>query len=202
MNSIPSPNSLKNKTAGKKHHLSQFTAILVVGIAVVGLSPLLLASAQGNLEVRLKDHREAIGDFLRLDVSLDMVRIHPKAAPRKQGWLTLKPVREKIDLTKYTERHSASIFDGKVSIGSYDAIDLKLKEIEGILKKSKAKMPVTNLLGPIRLMFSLEQKEATLIVLDLAVMDMSDQPGRGYELHIKGYELYTGGQLMEKVPPG
>jgi hypothetical protein len=36
----------------------------------------------------------------------------------------------------------------------------------------------------------------------LTVMDMSDHPPRGYELQIKGYELYNNGKLLGKVPPG
>jgi hypothetical protein len=42
----------------------------------------------------------------------------------------------------------------------------------------------------------------TLLVLDLVVTDFSDHPPRGYELGIKGYELFTNGKLIQKVPPG
>jgi hypothetical protein len=31
---------------------------------------------------------------------------------------------------------------------------------------------------------------------------MSDHPPRGYELEIQGYELFTNGKLIQKVPPG
>jgi hypothetical protein len=33
-------------------------------------------------------------------------------------------------------------------------------------------------------------------------MDMSDHPPLGYELAIRGYELYDNGKLVDKVPPG
>jgi hypothetical protein len=38
--------------------------------------------------------------------------------------------------------------------------------------------------------------------VDLVVSDFSDHPPRGYELAIRGYELYTNGKLVGKVPPG
>ncbi len=160
-----------------------------------------LPASKGTLEVRLKDHREAIVDFLKLEVRLDSVRIHPKGAPRKLGWLTLQPVRGRIDLTKYIGGNSASILKGKVGTGPYEAIDLKLKGIEGMLKKTGKGVRVKNQLGPIRLPFSIHEKKATLIVIDLTVIDISDHPPRGYELHIKGYELYTDGRLIKKIPP-
>jgi hypothetical protein len=31
---------------------------------------------------------------------------------------------------------------------------------------------------------------------------MSDHPPRGYELSIKGYELFVNGRSVDKVPPG
>ncbi|MEK7335087.1 MAG: cytochrome c oxidase assembly protein, partial [Candidatus Binatota bacterium] len=52
------------------------------------------------------------------------------------------------------------------------------------------------------LAFSVYQKGETLIILALVVTDMSDHPPRGYELHIKGYELFTDGKLVDKIPPG
>jgi hypothetical protein len=109
---------------------------------------------------------------------------------------------EKIDLTKYTGKRSATIFRGAVRQGNFGAIDLKLKGVEGVLKKTGSQVPVKNLLRPITLSFSTHQKETTSIVLDLAVMDMSDHPPRSYELLIKGYELYANGKLIDKAPPG
>ncbi len=158
--------------------------------------------SKGTLEVRLKDHREAIGDFLELEIDVDTVGIHPKGAGRNQGWVTLKTGRDKVDLTKYTDGKSALMFAGKVETGPYEAIDLRIKGLKSILKETRRQVQVTNHVGPIRLVFSVQQKEKTLIVLDLVVMDRRDHPGRGYQLHIKGYELYTNETLIEKIPPG
>lgn len=159
---------------------------------------------QGILEVRVKDHREAIDDFSKLDIVFDTIRISPKAGLKfwQIGWKELKPSVEKIDLTQYTGDHSATIFRSEGMPGSFDAIHLKLKGIEGILKKTKTKVSVKDLVGPIKLAFSVHQKGVTLIVLDLAVIDMSDHPPQSYELHLKGYELLINGKLIDKVPPG
>ena len=40
------------------------------------------------------------------------------------------------------------------------------------------------------------------MIIDLTVLDMSDHPPRGYELAIQGYELFTNGKLIQKIPPG
>jgi hypothetical protein len=40
------------------------------------------------------------------------------------------------------------------------------------------------------------------VKLSSPVLDMSDHPPRSYELAINGYELYTNGKLIDKIPPG
>ena len=180
-------------------------AILLV--ALLGVLALLLRAeiaAAGTLEIRIKDHRDAIRDFSRLEIAIDKVRISPKAGAKfwQTGWKDLTPFPDKIDLTKYTGKRSAAIFRGEVAQGSFEGVHLKLKEIEGVLKKTKGKAAVKNAVTPIRLGFSIGPKGETLLILDLTVLDMSDHPGRGYELHLKGYELYGDGKLIDKVPPG
>lgn len=172
-------------------------------VSIAGLLHMDQALA-GTLEVRVKDHREAIGDFSRLEITVDTVRISPKAGAKfwQMGWKDLKPLLEKIDLTQYTGKRAAVIFRGAMTPGSFEGIHLKLRGAEGILKKTKNQIQVKNLIGPIQLVFSVVKKEATLIVLDLVVTDMSDHPPQGYELHIKGYEVYSNGKLVDKIPPG
>jgi len=82
------------------------------------------------------------------------------------------------------------------------AIHLILDQVTGTLKKNQPEVPIANLLSPIKLPFSIRPRAETGIVLDLVVVDISDHPPRGYELHIKGYELYTDGRLIDKIPPG
>jgi hypothetical protein len=158
----------------------------------------------GVLEIRVKDHRDAIGDFSKLEIVLETIRVSPKSGLRfwQLEWKELTTSVERVDLTKYVGKRTVAIFKGELAEGSFEAIDLRLKEITAILKKNNSRGSVKNALGPIKLAFSVKPKETTLIVLDLTVMDMSDHPPRGYELQIKGYELYHNGRLLEKVPPG
>lgn len=162
------------------------------------------AENQGTFEVRIKDHREAIGDFSQLTLTVGEVLISPKPGLKfwQTGWKGLAATRESIDLTKYVGKNSALVFRGNLTSGAFDAIHLKLREIIGVLKKSQRGAKIKNTVGPIKLPFEIRAQSETTIVLDLAVLDMSDHPPRGYELGVRGYELYTNGKLVDKVPPG
>jgi hypothetical protein len=158
----------------------------------------------GILEVRVKDHREAIADFAKLEITVDRVRVSAKAGFTfwQVGWRDLNPSRERIDLTQFTGKRAATVFKGEIESGGFDAIHLNIREIEGILKKDRRLVEVKNVVNPIKLLFSVREKVETVIVLDLVVLDLSDHPPRGYELHVKGYELYSNGKLIDKIPPG
>jgi len=162
-----------------------------------------LPSPKGTLEIRLKDHREAIGDFTTLEVSVKVVRLSPKTdrPGAKAEWRDLRPLINKVDLTRYTGKDSAVIFNGKLAQGHFEAIHLSLNPVKGILKNNHKEVPIENLISPIKLPFTIHPSTETGIVLDLVVVDISDHPPRGYELHIKGYELYIGGRLIDKIPP-
>jgi Domain of unknown function (DUF4382) len=162
------------------------------------------AESQGTFEVRIKDHREAIGDFSQLTLTVGELLISPKPGLKfwQSGWKGLAAAPEAIDLTKYVGKNSVRIFRGSLNRGAFDAIHLKLKEVSGLLKKGQRSAKIKNTVGPIKLPFEIRPQGETTIVLDLVVLDMSDHPPRGYELGIKGYELYTNGKLVDKVPPG
>ena len=161
-------------------------------------------SGQGTLEIRLKDHREAIGDFSRLNITIDQIAISPKAGLRfwQVGWDHFEPSVQVIDLTQYIGDKSVRIFRGNVKAGFFDAVHLKLKAVEGFLKKDRRKAKVKNLVGPVKLAFEILPQGETVIIIDLVVLDMSNHPPRAYELGVKGYELYTNGKLIDKIPPG
>ena len=162
------------------------------------------AGATGTLEIHLTDHREAIGDFARLDVEIDTVRLHPKRllSLRKSEWLDLQPSVASVDLTQVTEKRTIAVWRGELPIGRFEAVHLKLKNAGGELKESAETVPVADEAGPIRLPFDIRENDATRIVVDLVVLDMSDHPNRGYEVHVRGYELYYNNALADKVTPG
>jgi len=163
-----------------------------------------VARADGILEIRIKDHREAIGDFAKLILSLDKIAISPKAGLKfwQTGWKYLDPGIKTIDWTQYIDNKSAQIFRGTLPDGSFDGIEVKLKEVAGTLKKGAAAVKVKNLVSAVKLPFQIASNRSTLIVLDFVVLDMRDHPPQGYELGIKGWELFVDGKLIDKIPPG
>ena len=159
---------------------------------------------QGQLEIRLKDHREAIGDFSRVVLKLDKVSISPKVGLKfwQTGWQDLSPALATIDLTKYVGKQTVTIFRGTLAPGEFDAFNLKITGIEAILKKTDKPAQIKNTVGPIKVPFSIAAGSTTLIVLDLTVEDVSDHPPLTYQLGIAGWELYSNGKLIDKIPPG
>ena len=178
-----------------------FPKILIL-FAVIAVLPILNSCSReprekGTLEVRIKDHREAIDDFVKLDLFIEAVRLKPWG-----GWIDLKPDVASFDLTAYKQGNSLTVFKGEVDSGSLEGFHLKLEKIDGTLKKNNVSVPVKNEVGPIQMSLSIEPKKVTLLTVDLKVLDLSDHAGRGYELHINGYEHARDGKLIEKVPPG
>ena len=161
-------------------------------------------SPTGTLDIHVTDHREAIGDFARLDVEIDTVRLHPKRllSLRRSDWLDLQPAVASVDLTQVTEKRTISIWSGELPVGRFEAVHLKLKGAIGELKESAESVPVADEARPIRLPFDVRANVVTRVVVDLVVLDMSDHPNRGYEVHVRGYELYYNDTLADKVPPG
>jgi len=179
-----------------------------IGALILFLSSLASAraaeSGRGILEIQIKDHREAIGDFEKLVVTIDKVRIspEPRLLVRKIAWQDLTPSNGAVDLTQYVGQKTARVFRGEVGAGAFDALDLRIKKIDSRLKKTRRPAAVKNTLGPVKIAFQVPPSGETLLVIDLVVTDLSDHPPRGYELGINGYELYTNGKLIEKIPPG
>lgn len=162
------------------------------------------ASAQGTFEVRVKDHRDAIGDFAKLIVTIDKIALSPKVGftPWKTSWKELAAQNPSVDLTQYVGKPTAQIFRASMEAEAFDAFHLKIKTIEPVLKKSKRATNVKNTIGPFKLAYAVRPNQETILIIDLTVIDMSDHPPRGYELSLKGYELLMNGKRIEKVPPG
>ena len=163
------------------------------------------AQAEGTLEVRVKDHRDAIDDFSGVELSFGKLRLSPDARLRSAdpGWLELTPQLGRMDLTRYKDGTAAAmVYRGSLRPRRFAAVDLQVDGIRGVLRKSGTRAPVKNAVGPIRLDFDLKAGLTTVVILDLELLDLSDHPGRGYELLIKGYELYENDRLLQKIPPG
>ncbi len=160
-------------------------------------------NARGTLEIQLKDHREAIDDFSQVKLLIDKIFVSPRSGLQfwRTGWQEISPSSDSVDLTQFTGKKAARIFRGKIDAGAFDAFNLEIKAITGVLKKTGRSASIKSTAGPIKLPFEVPAQGETLLVIDLVVTDFSDHPPRGYELAIKGYELYTNGKLMAKIPP-
>ena len=158
----------------------------------------------GALEIRIKDHRDAIGDFAKLNIVVDKISLSPKAGIKfwQTGWQDLAAGTNPIDLTKYVGKTSAQIYRGTIAAGAFEAFHLKIERVEAILKKNQRAAAVKNLIGAVKLPFEVRPGGETLLIIDLRVSDFSDHPPRGYELGMEGYEVFTDGKLTAKIPPG
>lgn len=161
-------------------------------------------TAKGALEIKVKDHREAIGDFLNARITVEAIRISPKVGFKvwQLGWIDLVPSVDRVDLTQFINPSAATIFKREITADSFEAFELKLRSVDGILKKNSAPVTISNKITPIALPFSIKAGEVTTIIVDLAVMDMSDHPPEAYELQLSGYEVFRNGKLIDKIPPG
>lgn len=182
-----------------------FIAVFILACLFCPFTPVRGAeNKRGVLEIQIKDHREAIGDFEKLVVTFEKVRIspEPRLLVRKISWQELTPSPAAVDVTQYVGKKTARIFRGELDAGAFDALDLKIKGIDAQLKKNHRAASVKNTIGPVKIPFQVPANGETLVVIDLVVTDLSDHPPRGYELSINGYELYTNGKLIQKIPPG
>jgi len=96
-------------------------------------------------------------------------------------------------------------FRGKAdcqSLWPKELLIVPLDDKNAVLKKTRRSASIKNTVGPVKLAFEVPAHGETVLVVDLVVTDFSDHPPQGYELGIKGYELYTNGKLVGKIPPG
>lgn len=159
---------------------------------------------QAVLDIQIKDHREAIDDFAQLNVTIDKILLSPKPGLRfwQGGWKDLGTHSATVDLTKYVGKKSARVLRRAVDAGTFDAFHLKLERIDAVLKKNQRRAPVKNAVPPVQVSFDAPADGETILIIDLVVTDFSDHPPRGYELGIQGYEIYTNGKRVHKIPPG
>ena len=157
---------------------------LALTVSLLGAGCGVSSSSSGSLEVRVRDHREAIDDFSELWLTFSPVGIHPAGQPRNEGWIELEPAVQRLDLTQYVEGREAMIATAAVEPGAYNAVRLIIDQVEGTLTDGQpAEVEVS--VGAVALDFQVRSGRATILELDLVVLDLSDHPGQGYELHLR-----------------
>jgi hypothetical protein len=176
--------------------------LVLVALASLGAPGCGQPNGRGFLEVKIKDHRDAIGDFTSVKIAIQSIRLSPKVGVKfwQLGWSDLNPDVERIDLTQHVGQSAATIYKGDIATASFEALDLKLRGIDSVLKDS-APVSISNKLTPVALSFTVNPGDVVTIVLDLTVMDMSDHRPQAYELQWAGYEVYSNGKLIDKIPP-
>jgi len=173
---------MNNHTTVKVKWFGLAGLLLLLGL--IGVSCASSASDQGQLEVRVHDHREAINDFGELWLTMSTVGIHPAGQPRTEGWIELKPSVQKLDLTQYLDGQEAVIAKAPVKAGSYNAVRLVVDEATGMLLDGQS-VEVKVSFETAALDFQVRGGQITAVGLDLMVLDMSDHPDSGYELQLR-----------------
>lgn len=140
-------------------------------------------SGTGTLEVRITDHRVAIGEFESLEVTLTNIAVHPFGRPRTEGWLTFVPQTAVLDLTEVLDGREATVLTTALSVREYDAVRLVVAGGEGQLKVGGMAF-VQGFSQAAALRFTVHGRQTTTILLDLLVESAEDHPGGGYGVNL------------------
>jgi hypothetical protein len=90
--------------------MARIGKILIALLLLVGASVDARAAERqhGILEVQIKDHRDAIGDFDKLIVTIDKIAVSPK--PGLKIWQTAERRRHRpVDLTQHRQENRPSL---------------------------------------------------------------------------------------------
>ncbi|MFQ5881749.1 MAG: cytochrome c oxidase assembly protein [Candidatus Methylomirabilales bacterium] len=144
----------------------------------------LAALDRGQLEVRLKDHREAITDFSRLELDIAQIGIQRGSRPQAGAWMVFAPSKRQVGLTRLVEGRYAIILKEEAPIGEYRWIRINLEKVEGVLRDGR-RPSIKVLDDPVAITFLIAPGKRTVVTVDLVVLDVSEHPGQDHELHIR-----------------
>lgn len=159
-------------------------AVLLLGGAAACSAETQHAPDYGQIEVRVKDHREAIGDFRRLELDIAKVGIQSGLRPQSSAWLLYVPPRRTVDLTQLVEGKYAILLTEDAPAARYRWVMLDIERAEGDLQDGR-RSSVEVFDDPVAYPFRIDSGKRTLLTVDLIVVDVSDHPGKGYEVHIR-----------------
>lgn len=141
------------------------------------------AASPGTLIIEISDHREAIGDFERLEMAIERIGLHPANAPRTAGWLDFEPDPAVVDLTQVIGEATVTVLQTPVPSGPYDAVRLAVSGGEGALKTGGTAM-LPGFEEAARFEFTLQGGDTITLVLDVIVESQEDHPGSGYKMNL------------------
>ena len=159
-------------------------AVLLFGGASACSTETQHAPGRGQLEVRVKDHREAIADFRRLEFDISQIGIQGALRPQASAWLLFSPSRRNVDLTQLVGGKYAVLLTEDAPAARYRWIRFDLEGVQGVLKNGRRPhMKVFD--DPVAYPFRIVSGKRTVLTIDLIVVDVSEHPGKDYELHIR-----------------
>ena len=138
----------------------------------------------GRLQVWITDHREAIGDFASLPVTITALGIHPAGQPRREGWLRLLVPAPVVDLVEAT-REPVLLLEAAVPPGVYDAVRLEMDRGRGTLKTGEELAVTVPSRGTAAVAIRIQAGRTRVFTLDLVVHDLTDHPGQRYGVAIR-----------------
>jgi len=123
----------EERIASRVRILTGAIVFLLIGLPLIFASCSRGKPGRGTLEIRIKDHREAIDDFAKFGVAVEAIRLKPWGS-----WIEYQPDVVSFDLTRYKTGNSVTVFKREIESGRFEGFHLKLGEIGGILKKGNA----------------------------------------------------------------
>jgi hypothetical protein len=142
-----------------------------------------VTDSPGFIEVYITDHREAIDDFDRLDITIDRIGVHPVGISRAEGWIDFEPDTAVVDLTQVLDGTTAVVLASSLPAGDYDAVRLQIASGEGDLQIGES-IIVPGFEQAVRVPFMVRPNTSVEIVIDIVVESEEDHPGGGYEINI------------------
>ncbi len=162
--------------------LRSLAAVLATLLVMVACQPSAGATT-GTLEVRISDHRVAIGDFESLNITLTSIAVHPFGQARTEGWLSFTPQTAVLDLVQYLNDREATVLTTALPAREYDAVRLVVAGGEGQLKIGGTAF-VEGFSQAAALRFMARAGQTTTLLLDVLVESTDDHPGGGYAMNL------------------
>ena len=92
-------------------------------------------AGEGQIEVRVTDHKPGIDQFRLLEVELRSISLHTKGKGRREGWVELASSVPAIDIVPLKDGRFKSLGLRPAAAGTYDAVRIRFAATTGVLKR-------------------------------------------------------------------
>ena len=167
------------------------TLVLCALLLVAGPTAV-LATGEGQIEVRVTDHKPGIDQFRLLEVQLQSISLHTRGKGRREGWVELVSSVPAIDIVPLKDGRFQSLGLRPAATGTYDAVRIRFGAAAGVLKKGGS--PTLN--GEDTVVatdVTVALKGSTPLVVDLYVEDQTEHDPPLYVVKVKEIRLGRAG---------